>query len=376
MKIGIYTDAHYCQSSSLLAGSSGSVYPLRLSSLIKSFQWMYDEFEKSGVSCIFNLGDLLSSHTIDAETNTALEEALSYSKGLPEYWLIGNHEMKSHDSTFTSLSLLKRNENIMVIDDHSKFEIEDQQTGDAIQVLACSYRNDEKELERLCSELSTPTIVLSHQIYTRVLPTISGGVDIDLLLALPNVKRIFNGHIHTVHNFNKYCQVGSLVGGSFGDKYGNGLPGIVIYDTETDTIERLVNPYGPLYYTIELESDDLESEIRTKLDELPESNPKFIRFRLPLNLKEEFSKIPNNVLQDLTLNENVVAYRTVVNSSAGTNEQEFIPHENFRSTSIIDSLKSFVMKSETSTPYEKSEMIEFVDKYLSSDTIDLGGDLI
>ena len=362
MKIGIYTDAHFSQSSSILVGSHGTKYSTRLSSLIDSFKWMYEVFNSKDVSVIFNLGDLLSSHNIDAETNTALEEALSYSFGIQEYWLIGNHEMKSYDSQFNSLSLLKRNPNINIISGCKEFELENKGDGDTINVLACSFSNNEKLIEKNCADLKNPTIVFTHQMYTKVIPQITSGVDMDLIQALPNIKRIFNGHIHSAFDYGKYCQVGSITGGSFGDSYKNSLPCILIYDTDADSIERIENPYSTLYYTLQISSVD---QVEDFIKDLPIENPKLLRFRIPLCIKDDFKNYVDNENQKWLENYNIIAYRIITDSS-GYNGDSDIKNSSisFRSKSVIDSLRSFIQEPDTNTPYEVKDMLGFIDKYL------------
>lgn len=358
MKIGIYTDAHFCKSSSILVGASGSRYPLRLDCLVKSFKWMYDLFNSNQVTTIFNLGDLLSSHNLDVETNTALEEALSQSYGVHEYWLIGNHEMKSDDSTFNSLAVLKQSSNVTIIQEPQIFEITD---GDStVNIFASPFVNDNSIIENNCLKLESQTIVLTHQVYTKIVPQLSSGVDLDLMLGIPAIKQIFNGHIHSALDRSHYCQVGSLMGGSFGDSYMQALPGVIIYDTESGEISRYANPFATLYFTIEISDSN---QILTELSKLPEANSKFIRFRIPLSAIEVFNEKLSEISDEL-LKLNVVAKRIVTEASNSAVNDTVIPTNFNQNSSIIDSLRAFTMLPDTSTPYEKSEMLQFIDTYL------------
>ena len=76
MKIGIYSDAHFSKYSSNLISSAGK-YSKRLSSLLDSFKWMYEEFNKLGVEVVINCGDLTSSDSLSSDVSSALAEALS-----------------------------------------------------------------------------------------------------------------------------------------------------------------------------------------------------------------------------------------------------------------------------------------------------------
>ena len=101
MKIGVYTDAHFSISSSILSRTNGYNYSARLDSLVDSFKWMYSQFKKSNVDLIVNCGDLTNSDILHAEENSALYEALSYNPGIRELYILGNHEIKNKNSTMS-----------------------------------------------------------------------------------------------------------------------------------------------------------------------------------------------------------------------------------------------------------------------------------
>lgn len=355
MKIGIYTDCHFCKSSSILVGSSSNKYSMRLDFLIKSFKWMYDLFEKEGVSTIFNLGDLISSDVLDAETNSALSEALSYSKGIQEYWLIGNHEKKSRDSKFHSLSLIKQYPNIKIIDDFETVDL------GSLKVLMKSFTSSEYSLEEFqneCKSVRDKSIIMTHQVYKDMIPGMIGyDLDYKEMVKNKNILRIFNGHIHSARDEDKYCQVGSISGMSFGDDYSRFLPSIVIYDCDTNTYKRHFNGFATLFYTI----DNVNSieNFNEQLKLFP-NGFKLLRIKVPISFREEFTDYLNknpNILDE----NNILSYRIkLINENIiQDNEVQSV----IQNRSVIDSLRDFTNKSDT--PYSKEDMISFINEFLS-----------
>ena len=53
-KIGLFTDAHFSSASSILNSRSGYEYSARLDYLMKSFEWLYNQFAEKGVDLIIN----------------------------------------------------------------------------------------------------------------------------------------------------------------------------------------------------------------------------------------------------------------------------------------------------------------------------------
>lgn len=356
MKIGIYTDCHFSKSSSILVGSSFNKYSMRLDFLVKSFKWMYDLFEEHEVCNIFNLGDLISSDVLDAETNSALSEALSYSRGIQEYWLIGNHEKKSRDSKFHSLSLIKQYPNIKIIDDFETIDF------GSLKILMKSFTSSENSLELFqneCKSVKDKSIVMTHQVYKGMIPGMVGyDLDYEEIIKNKNILNIFNGHIHSARDEGKYCQVGSISGMSFGDDYSRFLPSIIIYDCETNTYKRYVNPYATLFYTI----DNVSSieNFNEQLTLLPDGF-KLLRIKVPISFREEFSDYLNRNPEILDKN-NIISYRIkLINENIVKDSSEI--HSIIQNRSVIDSLKDFTNRSDT--PYSKEDMIGFINEFLT-----------
>jgi DNA repair exonuclease SbcCD nuclease subunit len=81
------------------------------------------------------------------------------------------------------------------------------------------------------------------------------GVYAEQLKEVPNV---FNGHYHKPHVVGHVTMVGSACYHNFSDQYdrtSDDQRGIVLFDEEKRTIDRIANPHTSLYQTVELPKD-------------------------------------------------------------------------------------------------------------------------
>ena len=107
MRVGIYTDIHCSYTSSILPlHIDNSCYTARLKMVVDTFKWMYELFEHNNVDYIVNCGDLFDSYRLRAEEISAMAESLSYNSGIPEYHIIGNHEVMDVRRNFYATALL------------------------------------------------------------------------------------------------------------------------------------------------------------------------------------------------------------------------------------------------------------------------------
>lgn len=360
MLIGIYTDSHFSISSSVLSRVNGYTYSARLDSLVQSFQYMYKLFKDNGVELIVNCGDLTDSDLLRAEENSALYEALSYNPGIPELYILGNHEIKNKNSTISSTSILQGYPNIKMYNDIALYEIENENT---VLVLV-PYSADKDKYSRVYEELSkirsdASIYLFSHmsyigENYNNYIET--EGLDKMMLTAYDNLMGIYNGHIHNSKDDpnHKYHQIGSMVGNSFGDNYSGGLPGFIILDTETGEFTRYPNPYAVLFFKMNINSiKDLTNELNTLVD-----NDKCIRIDVQASIKDQVSEYLEQNLNKYHIRE----YRLKVKYESNKISNDNII-ESFRSySSPYDALKKFTELEET--PYFKEEMIQFLDKYI------------
>lgn len=354
MKLGIYSDAHFSKSSSIWNQSIGSKYTDRLDTLIRSFKFMYDIFSKNQVDLIINLGDTVSSEILDSETQSALSEALSYSEGIEEYWLIGNHERKTETSVSNSLSLLSHHPHIHLVSDCDLYH------NSELNIIFQSYRSDEdisKIIEYLKAIPSFQDVVIcTHQIYEGMVPQIAGGVSLSSYnISEAKILKIFNGHIHNVDYTGNYYQIGSLVSNNFGDNYDKGCPGFIIYDTIANFLSRYDNIESPLFITL----DDREVDIYRELDKLIIKS--FVRLKVGLSHKEwmiEYLKTFNNPL--------LLGYRLQFYNDT----QEYIDQRrkvisNANQDDIYDLLSRYIEMDKDNLPVPLAKIQEFINQLRS-----------
>lgn len=362
MKIGIYSDAHFSKNSSILVGKAPeSEYSKRLDLLINSFEWMYGVFQDNQVDLIVNCGDMTSSETISSEENSAMAKSLSYGRSIPEIHLLGNHEIKDSGKKFSSVDLLAGYPHCKIIRGIEKIQTD-------ILLVFLSYVNDESTLndiqERLL-DLDTPAVVFSHLGYLgEGLLNGNGfidtnGIDKDTVLLNSNIRKIFNGHLHNPLEEGNYIQIGSLIGNGFGDSYHFSKPRILIYDTSTDTVQRILNPNAVLFYKIKAGS---MSELRQGLINLG-GDRKCVQVVCPLSLRERMSEYIAAHKSEYRIEEYRVKSEMAGNSLTAE-DSTIMEHIDkiSDSKSVYDLLRLFTECSD-STPATMPAMLHFLEKY-------------
>lgn len=347
MKIGVFTDIHFSYSeSSMRLG--------RLDSLVYSFKWMYDTFNYNGVDLIVNCGDLFNSDIIKPEENVAITKALSYNSGIPELYLLGNHEMKSADSSKHSLSILDNYKNITVIDEPMKYN-------DEISFLP--YRDHYTKSEMLKYKNK---ILFTHLDYIDML--YNSGKKVENGSSMDDIKEsselVINGHIHSYSKYNNTIyNIGSMVGHNFSDSYTK-LPGVVILDTDSLSLEFIPNPVTVLYYKFnKVESlKDLVSNISEI--ESDNHNPKFIRVTTPYDKVAMISKYLDDKKSDKSIVDyKIISYQNPSNyNSNDTVEVEDSDSDINSYDNVLEALLDYA-DSVDNFPRPKSEVVAYLEKY-------------
>lgn len=288
MKIGIYSDIHASRNDKVFSQTNSH-------NIYDSMLWARQTFKDKGCDLIIDGGDFLDSDSIDAETNDLIYKI--YKNNVQkELILLGNHEKKDAEGKYTSLNILDNYPNIEIIRELKAIDIDN----NTVLIFQPYMRSDWKELCALLDKnQGKKRILFSHLTYDN-LPNIKmmAKGEIDYLLLKNRVEQIFNGHIHIGLETEKYCQIGQLTGLSFSDEYSFYNPGIIIYDTETNKIERIENPKAILYQKLKYTDIDNIKNIErshlridcppTKADELNQKleNTNCLSFRLKMIIDE------------------------------------------------------------------------------------------
>ena len=356
MKLGIYADAHFSRNSSSLNMSNGYKYSARLDMLVDSFKWMYDKFEEENVDIIINAGDLLDSTILDPMTNSALSEALSYSKGIEEIHVLGNHEKESIDGKINSISLLSGFKNISIITEPTKINEE-------ISVLPYMQDSNLEELD--LSEISNK-LLISHVNYKgmpiRGQVSLSSGLNMSY--ATNYFDLILNGHIHSANQLcdGKLVNIGSIVGHGYGDSYSKSLPSIMIVDTESMKWERVINPYSVIFISLNIKSI---GELSKKLDEYDKSIKKCIKVSVPDSIRLNVSKY----IEDISRKYSIISSRVIISihdlikNQGSTEDVEISKVDSYESSysALINYVNSI---DKDKLPSSRDKVIKFIENYM------------
>lgn len=356
MKIGIYSDLHCSKSSSILSGSTNTKYSQRLDLIVETFKWMYDLFDKEGVELIINGGDTFDSDIILAVENSAMAEALSYTKGTPEYHLLGNHEKSTRSNVLHSVALLDNYDHINIVTEPTVLDY------NGIALLPYTNDYDNYEVFKTLSEnggkyLVTHADYIGMKYDTGKESTYGFSPDI----ALDYFSRIFNGHIHSASsNYNdRLVNIGSVLGSGFGNSYRESYPSIIIFDTDTNTYKRYVNPHSPLFLN---RSAKTVSDIIDILSKLDTNKLYCLKLEVPYELRDDARQLLNNFREK---NEGVLladrVHGVIDHSEVLINNKEVIENLNNYANGA-EALEAYVNCTDD-LPCKLNEMIDFINKY-------------
>lgn len=343
MKIGIYSDLHISKTSSIIPLYNGeSEYTTRLQMIIDTGKWMYNTFKKQKVDFIVNCGDTLDTSTVKAEELTALNQFYSFSKGVKEYHIVGNHEIADSNGKFYSSSILSAYKFIEIIDTPKTIDV-------GIKISFLPYKKAEDISYSLIEKLNADLLFSHIDIKGSALRPdyiLDTGVEPEYLA--DNFKMVINGHLHTPEvietTHNKVINIGSVSSISFVDS-NSYIPSVCILDTDTMEIERFNNPCSILFrkHTVNSTSDML-SYLR-KLN----ANYKYIlNITCPYSLKQEIKNI-------LDSEEKVLASRIIMDTrNVETVSESKINIQNLLNIDIKDEFIKFI-KNENLNTYGKIE---------------------
>lgn len=295
-KIGIYTDVHCCYTSSILPiHKKGSKYTTRLQMVVDTFRWMYDEFEKHEVDFIVNCGDLFDAVNVRSEEVSAMAEAMSYSRGINEFHILGNHEIYDNNRQFYTSALLSNYENIEIIDQPMR--------KDDLNISFLPYMSADAipdALQGLDNRILFSHVdVRGYQINES--HRLESGADPDILSSKFDI--VINGHLHSpaVMKGNIYS-VGATTSLSFSDN-SDYAPSIHILDTDTLSITSIPNPYAIRFVKQAVSNIHQISAVLTKYAGIPV----VYRFTLPGDLKHQAEQLLEGAA-------NIIAYRLMCTS--------------------------------------------------------------
>lgn len=294
MKILLFTDNHFCASSSII-NKQGNVYTLRLENQIKSLNWVNELGVQEGCDKIICLGDFFDKPVLSDQELTALNEI---DWKLPADFIVGNHESTTANLFYSSTVALRNNDRRVI------FEPTSEVVGNCeLCYLPYIVESDRKTLADYFGEKkAAKRIILSHNDIKGIQmgPVISrSGFDIDDIES--SCDLFLNGHLHNGTALTKkVINLGNLTGQNFGEDATRYPHKVMILDTETYQVKVFENPFAFNFYQIEIDS---VADIETKLANL-KPNP-VISFKCKESVMTELKAA-------LASRQDIVMSRTIV----------------------------------------------------------------
>lgn len=278
MKIGLYTDSHFCKSSSIMTGKNNSTEG-RLNNLIDSFEWINNTFKDRKINTVVDLGDLTDGTTLSSEEITALSKC-----NLGNHiHILGNHSGSSADGTYNTINM---------------YPCTKTTPGPALYectptVWALPYISNPTTIRDYLPDVDPAhDIILSHNdikgIFYGNHAQSTSGFEIDDIL---NSCRLFiNGHIHSGSWVvqDRILNLGSMTGLNFSVNNPQWTPSIAMLDLDTYQVEIIPNPKAIVFHKIECKSIN---ELIAKLDNLDTKLQYAIQVKLPYDLVEDAKSI-------------------------------------------------------------------------------------
>lgn len=251
MKYLIFSDNHFCETSSILK-SIGEKYTPRLDNQIKTLNWLEQlavDKECDGVIC---LGDFFDKSTLTDQEITALRDIKW--NNLKHYFIVGNHESSVNGLTFNSTNVLK-DISKEIISSPTTLYLPDAE----ICFLPYIIESDRKPIKEYFQEKKRNIrIILSHN-------DIKGlqmgafksttGFEVSDIDASSDI--FLNGHLHNKGLVGNHgLNVGNVTGFSFGEdalKYNHC---VYILNTSTLELEEYENPSAFNFYKIEINTKE------------------------------------------------------------------------------------------------------------------------
>lgn len=335
MKILIYTDLHCSYNSSILPLYSGkySKFTTRLQMIIDTGKWISDIAKEQKVDMIVNGGDTFDSILVKAEELNAISEFFKSFESLdiPHIVIVGNHE-KVNDA-FNGSEILSGFRNVSVYKEPTKIN-------EYLSVLP--YMESDQITNDLLKSISNQLLVSHIDIQGSCLRDsyiLDFGVNPELLAE--HFKFTANGHLHTAEHLetskNTVWNIGGVSSISFVDNQ-QYHPSIVIYDTDTNSCTRYINPHSILFRKFSIDTvKDLLNILRLSLDN---------KYRYAVTIKYSNYDQRSELQDILDKDTKLIAFKLI---------------SNFTDTAIESATAQLDLSTELSSLDIKSKFEEFLD---------------
>ena len=333
MKLGLYADPHFSQTSSIIVGKRGSLSG-RLNNLVQSFEWMNNLFKDNGVSEIICLGDLADKPVLTSEEISAMSQCnLS-----THYILVGNHCRADQSGSINSVNLVSTR----IISEPTIIEF------DKIKVLFLPYSKEPYELTEKVD------VILSHNDIQGYM--FSGNhvctTGYNLSDILDKCKLFINGHLHNGGWIvkDRAMNLGQLSGMNFSSCGGEWEPSVAILDTDDLSITLYENPVAYRFKKIEI---DKVTKLKAYLDQLT-CKGYILQVKVPNSISESCRKLLDKC-------DKVEASRVLTTSESKKSDKSSSSQIQLTQSSVYDKLKSFI-KNQSNLPVREKILLTLVDE--------------
>lgn len=313
MKIMIYGDVHWCESSSIVRGM-GTKYSQRLENLIKSVNWVEQVAAENYCDLIIMLGDFFDKSILTAQEISALND-IQWSD-IRKVFLTGNHEIGRADRTFSTIDLFDSFSNSTVISQPTEWNL----GGKKCYFLPYFLEKDRPKITQHYDYVFSHNDIKGLQLGQFVSKE---GFDINEIEEF--CKYFFNGHIHNGMFIGKnIVNIGNLSGQNFSEDALTYSHNVVILDTETDDLKFIENPFAFNFYKL-----GIAASVSELIDQLTELKNNAV---ISVTLDSSDFGLKNLIENDAR----IVSKRILLKdrtSSAGTDTEQF---------EAVDYLQKFV----------------------------------
>lgn len=333
MKIGVYTDVHYCTSSSLIR-SNGKHYSARIENCIASVSWVENLFKTQMVDAIICLGDFFDKSILNAEEISALKDVYFY-LDKPHYFLVGNHEITKHDREFNTLNTLRFLPNTCIVTEPTQL--------DNICMLPYITEDNRKALADYF-EYHENNIIFSHNDIAGIrYGAFLSEIGFNIQEIKSSCALFINGHLHNsqfIDAEETILNLGNLTGLNFSEDAFNYNHYACIIDTNTLNIDFYMNPYAYNFYKIEFDVNNAYNLLNNAV--------------ITLRVKEADVDTAKDFINQNK--DKIVAVRMITKSD----QTEIVEDIQFNTTDYLNTFTNFMMSKLEQTSILKDELKRIV----------------
>lgn len=337
MRILIYTDPHFCATSSIVR-TRGEKYTTRLENEIKSIDWAEKLAMDTKCDAIFCLGDFFDKSELSAEELTALGD-IKWAN-IQHYFIVGNHEMGSSNLSNSSAHILNLKADIEVIDKETRFDIESKLGLISLQLIPYVLESDRKPFAEYVKTANPEgkkydkVIVFSHNDLKGIrYGTLESRQGFDVAEIEKYCDLFINGHLHNgsyINNNPNMINLGNLTGQNFSEDATKYSHCAAVLDTDTFEVFMVENPFALNFYKFDVSSDTYPavkqnavvsiscpqkyiSTIREKV----QSDPNILCSRIIMI--PETTDVENVEISDLANIDHIEQFKSYILQTLGTN---------------------------------------------------------